>query len=234
MCMLNRSRTKTLLSLCGILGPVVISLGILFAGFSYTGIEGQAYDPLNHFVSELGQIGVSDAAWAFNAGLIVGGILNVLFMIYLAAQIKHWVRYPLGLLGFTASVFGGLVGIFPMNSLKGHLFVALTFFYLGLVVALIYSIFILISSKHPFPKWLAVPGIVNTVTFAVFIFFPSDFDTGVDFQTGMAGLLRNRPDFIPLALLEWIVILGIVVWFLTLGIFLFKNTKNPRRFLPMN
>ena len=104
------------MSLCGILGPVVISLGILFAGFSYIGIEGQAYDPFNHFVSELGEIGVSDAAWAFNAGLIGGGILNALFLIYLAAQIKHWARYPLGLLGFITSIFGGLVGIFPMNS----------------------------------------------------------------------------------------------------------------------
>lgn len=226
MCMLNRSRSITILSLCGILGPVVISLGILLAGFSYIGIDGQAYDPLNHFVSELGEIGVSDAAWAFNAGLIGGGILNALFLIYLASQIKHWARYPLGFLGLITSIFGGLVGIYPMNSLKQHLFVALTFFDLGLAVALLYSIFILISSKHPFPKWLAVPGFVNTISFAVFIFFPSNFDSGVDFQEGMAGLLRDRPNLIPLALLEWVVILGIVVWFLILGIFLFINSRN--------
>ncbi len=226
MCMLNRSKTKTLLSLCGILGPVVISLGIIIAGFSYLGIEGQTYNPLNHFVSELGEIGVSNAAWVFNAGLIGGGIFNALFMIYLAAQIKHWGRFPLGILGLSASVFGGLIGIYPMNFLKQHLFVALTFFDLGLAVALVYSIFILISNKHPFPKWLAVPGIINTVTFAVFILFPVDFDSGVDFQEGMAGLLRNRPNLIPLALLEWVVILGIVAWFLILGIFLFKNARN--------
>ena len=226
MSMTTSLKIKTFLSLCGILGPALISLGGVIAGFSYIGIEGQAYNPLNHFVSELGELGVSNGAWAFNAGLITGGILNALFMIYLAAQIKHWARYPLGLLGFTASVFGGLVGIFPMNSLKEHLFVALTFFNLGLAIAFLYSIFILVSNKHPFPKWLALPGIINTITFAIFIFYPSDFDSGVDFQEGMAGLLRNRPDFIPLALLEWVVILGILIWFLMLGFYLVNKARN--------
>jgi len=42
----------------------------------------------------------------------------------------------------------------------------------------------------------------------------------------MAGLLRNRPDFIPLALLEWVVILGILAWFLMLGIFLFNKERS--------
>jgi hypothetical protein len=53
----------------------------------------------------------------------------------------------------------------------------------------------------------------------------SDFDQGVDFQEEMAGLLRNRPDFIPLALLGWVVILEILVWVLMLGIYLFVNRK---------
>lgn len=226
MSMTIKPRTKTLLSFSGVLGPLVISLGMIIAGFSYFGIEGQLYNPLNHFVSELGEIGVSDAAWAFNSSLVIGGFINALFMIYLAAQIRHWVRYPLGLLGVITSVFGGFVGIFPMNNLQPHLFVALTFFDLGLVVALLYSLFFLVSKKHPFPKWLALPGIINSITFAVFIFYPSDFDAGVGFEDGMAGLLRNRPEYIPLALMEWVVILGILVWFLMLGIYLFIKGKN--------
>ena len=162
MSMTMKPRTKTYLSFSGVLGPLVISLGMIIAGFSYLGIEGQLYNPSNHFVSELGELGVSDSAWAFNAGLVAGGLLNALFMVYLAAQIDHWVRYPLGLLGVITSVFGALVGIFPMNFLKPHIFAALTFFDLGLAIALLYSIFILISNKHPFPKWMAIPGIINT------------------------------------------------------------------------
>jgi len=219
-------KAKSFLAYSGILGPFFISLGILIAGVSYHGIEGQLYNPLNHFVSELGEIGVSDGAWAFNAGLVGGGIFNTLFMIYLAAQIRHWIRYPLGILGLTTSVFGLLVGIYPMNYLKPHLFVALTFFDLGLAVALFYSILILVSNKHPFPKWLALPGLLNAATFAIFIFFPSDFDSGLDFQEGMAGLIRNRPGFIPLALIEWIMILGILIWFLILGFYLVNRARN--------
>jgi len=224
--MAGKQKVKYFLALTGIAGPLLISLGMILAGVSYIGIEDQSYNPLNHFVSELGEVGVSNAAWSFNSGLVGGGIFNALFMAYLAAQTDHWIRYPLGLLGITASVFGSLVGFFPMNSLKPHLFAALTFFDLGLAITLIYSIFILSSSSHPFPKWLALPGILNSITFAVFIFYPSDFDSGVDFQEGMAGLLRNRPDFIPLALLEWVVILGILAWFLMLGIFLFNKERS--------
>jgi len=225
MFMLTNPKHRTFLSLCGIFGPGLIAVGMIIAGLSYIGIDGQFYNPLNHFVSELGELGISDAAWAFNAGLVVGGLLNALFMGYLAAQIDHWIRYPLGLLGIIASIFGALVGIFPMNYLKPHIFVALTFFDMGLAIALLYSIFILFSNKHPFRKWVAIPGIINTVTFAAFIFFPSDIESGVDFQEGMGGLIRNRPDFIPMALLEWVVILGILIWFLMLGIYLFNKEK---------
>ena len=82
----------------GILGPGIISLGILISGLVYVGVEEQRYNPLNHFVSELGELGVSNLAAAFNIGLIIGGILNTVFMIYLAIQIEHWIRYPLSLL----------------------------------------------------------------------------------------------------------------------------------------
>ena len=51
------------------------------------------------------------------------------------------------------------------------------------------------------PRWLAVPGFLNTAAFVAFNNFPSQFEEGVDFQQGMEGLLTNRPDFIPLALM---------------------------------
>ena len=204
----------------GILGPGIISLGILISGLEYVGVEEQRYNPLNHFVSELGELGVSNLAAAFNIGLIIGGILNTVFMIYLAIQIEHWIRYPLGLLGFVASLSGALVGVFPMNFLEPHILVALTFFDLGMLVAFLYSFMFLFSRKHPFPRWLAIPGLVTAAAFAWFNNFPSEFDADVDFQEGMAGMLRNRPDFIPLALMEWVVILGILIWVLMLGIYL--------------
>ena len=209
--------------LSGVLGPLTIAVGMLVSGLTYVGVEGQAYNPLNHFVSELGEVGVSDWAIAFNLGLVIGGIFNTIFMVYLASQIRHWVRYPLGMVGVVATVCGGLVGIFPMNNLGPHILVALTFFDLGMVMAFLYSVVFLFKNIHPFPRWMAVPGFINALSFALFNNFPPAFEAELDFQDGMAGMLQNRPDLIPLALLEWVVVLGILIWVLILGIYLVRS-----------
>jgi len=213
-------------SWAGVLGSLLISLGILITALGYTGIEGQHYNLLNHFVSELGEIGVSDLALVFNLSLIAAGVFNTGFLTWLPFQFKGWVRYPLLLIGILAAVFGALVGFFPMNALNIHLFVALAFFDLGLLTAFVYSLVIFFSKGHNLPRWLAIPGLLNTVSFLIFTNFPSQFEEGIDFQEGMEGLLANRPDFIPLALMEWIVILGVVAWFLILGIYFLISTRR--------
>ena len=213
----RRERLITFGALSGLLGPFIVGLGSLITALGYTGVEGQSYRLINHFVSELGEVGVSDLAWVFNLSLVIGGLFNTVFMVALAAQFKHWIKYPLGLLGVVATVNGALVGVFPMNNLGPHIVVAMNFFNLGMVMAFAYSLVILFGKRHPFPKWLAAPGLLTAAAFVVFLNFPSDFDSGVDFQEGMTGMLRNRPDFMPLALVEWVVILGILVWVLMLG-----------------
>lgn len=210
-------------SWAGVLGSLLISLGILISVLGYHGVEGQRFNLLNHFVSELGEIGVSDLALAFNLSLVAAGLFNAGFLAWLPFQFKGWVRYPLLLIGLLAAVFGALVGIFPMNSLDQHIFVALAFFDLGLLTAFLYSLVILFSKGPSIARWLAIPGLFNTAAFLIFTNFPSQFEEGVDFQEGMGGLLSNRPDFIPLALMEWVVIIGVVAWFFTLGLyFLFR------------
>lgn len=210
----------------GLIGPILIALGSLITALGYTGVEGQAYHPLNHFVSELGEVGVSDLAPVFNISLIAGGILNSLFMVYLAQGIRSWYRWPLAALGLAAAICGGLVGVFPMNALETHILVALGFFNLGQVVALAYSLVFLFGKKHVYSRWLAIPGLVNTAAFFGFNNFPSQFEEGVDFHQGMEGLLSNRPDFIPLALMEWVVVLGILIWFSLLAIYLIREQQK--------
>ena len=222
-------RTGNLGGLFGVLGPLIILLGILIFALGYSGVQGQRYNLLNHFVSELGEIGTSDLSLAFNISLILGGIFNTGFMVWLPFQFRGWIRYPLLLIGTTTAIFGALVGFFPMNALDQHIFVALTFFNLGLLTSLVYSLVILLTKKHSLPRWLSIPGIINTLTFFIFTNFPSQFKKEVDFQEGMGGLLANRPDFIPLALMEWIVILGVIAWFLIMGIyFLSRHMETDR------
>lgn len=209
----------------GILGPIVMWLGMLVTALGYVGIEGQRYSILNHFVSELGEVGVSGLAWVFNASLFIGGLLATIFMIVLAARIDSWLRYPLGIISIVATLNGALVGIFPMNNLQPHIFVAMNFFNLGMFISLLYSLVILLSKKHPFPKWLAIPGLVNAGLFIWFLNFPSGEDTINQFQEGMHGMIRNRPDFMPMALLEWAMILGIITWVFLLGGYLYTQRK---------
>jgi hypothetical membrane protein len=215
---------RSLLSLSGILGPCLMGLGMLISALAYTGHEGEAYSLLNHFVSELGELGVSELATLFNGGLLIGGIMAAVFMVYLASQFQNWIRYPLGVVSMVAALCGALVGIYPMNAMETHLQVALAFFNLGLLISFLYSAAILFSRRHPFPRWLAIPGLLNTGSFFLFLNFPSEFDAAsADLEAYMREFVQNRPNLSPLALTEWVVVLGILAWILILAIYLFRN-----------
>jgi hypothetical membrane protein len=123
-------------------------------------------------------------------------------------------------------MFAVLVGIFPMNYVNPHTFAALTFFNLGMAVAILYSLVILFSSRQPFPKWLAIPGLLYALTFAWFSFFPPAIS--IDIEGGMAGFLKNRPDVFALAVIEWVMVLAILIWILLMGIYLTANRGNGR------
>jgi hypothetical membrane protein len=221
-------KLNTFASLSGVIGPAIMGLGMLLSALAYVGVDGQRFNLANHFVSELGELGVSQWADVFNVSLILGGIFTTVFMGYLAFQLDHWLRYPLGLLSVYTTINGALVGVFPMNFLEPHTRVAMSFFNLGMLMSFLYSLFFLFSSKHPFPRWMAVPGLLNAASFALFLNFPGGFEGDTGFDDGMAGLFTNRPDFIPLALLEWVVILGILLWVLLLGAYSFQKEIRKR------
>src|SRR3989304_4746513 len=63
-----------ILSLAGALSAI---LGSLTAAAAYRGRQGETYSLLNHFISELGEAGVSRLAWVFNLGLILCGLCLV-------------------------------------------------------------------------------------------------------------------------------------------------------------
>ena len=99
----------------GLIGASVIAIGSVVTALAYTGSKGQSYSPLNHFVSELGQLSVSRLAVVFNTSLIVGGVCFVVFILGLAAAGQGWLRYVYGLVGVIAGIGGALVGVFPMD-----------------------------------------------------------------------------------------------------------------------
>jgi hypothetical membrane protein len=193
----------------GLIGATVIATGSVVTALAYTGSKGEAYSPLNHFVSELGELAVSRFAAVFNTALIVGGVSFVVFMLGLAAAGRGRARYLYGAVGAIAGVGGALVGVFPMDYLRVHSLAALTFFLLGLVTVLLASIDFLRRPDPRFPGWLALLGGVTVAAFAVFL---------VILFGGSGDLARpdDRPEVWLLTVFEWLLIVGINLWvFLT-------------------
>lgn len=103
-------------------------LGTLISAFAYRGKQGETYSPLNHFISELGEIGVSHLAWVFNTGLILCGIILIPACISLGMILPGFLS-KLGMFsGVIAAVGLALVGFNLMNKLKPHGKAAVTFF----------------------------------------------------------------------------------------------------------
>ena len=74
----------------GWMGSLVILLGSLLSGLVYSGKSSEKYSILNHYISELGEIGVAKRAWAFNTGMIVGGTLFLPFIAGLGLSLSSW------------------------------------------------------------------------------------------------------------------------------------------------
>ena len=193
----------------GLIGSSVIALGSVVTAVAYTGTKGESYSPLNHFVSELGEVGVSELAAVFNVALNIGGVCFVVFILGLAATRRGRLRYAYGATGVVAGVGGALVGVFPMNDLDKHALVALTFFVLGLVTVLLASVDFVRSPDPRFPRWLSVLGGVTVVAFAIFLVI----------LFGEAGGLAHPEERVaiwPLTIFEWLLLVGILGWvFLT-------------------
>ncbi len=193
----------------GVLGSLIIASGSVVTALAYTGSKGQPYSPLNHFVSELGELAVSRLAVVFNTALIIGGVLFVVFMIGLAAAGQGRLRWLYGIVGAIAGIGGAFVGVFPMDYLKVHSLAALTFFLLGLVTVLLASIDFVRRPDPRFPRWLSVLGGATVVAFAgflVILFGEADGLAHPDVRAAVS----------PLTIFEWLLIVGINLWvFLT-------------------
>jgi hypothetical membrane protein len=65
----------------GLAGSLLIVITMLSAGWVYRGKQDEKYSVFNHFISELGEMGVSKAAPAFNWGLILSGLILIPFVV---------------------------------------------------------------------------------------------------------------------------------------------------------
>ncbi len=200
--------------LLGLSGGLVATAGALIAGMAYSGTAGERYSPFNHFISELGEVGVSRLAWVFNAALILTGLLLAACCAMMGLTIPGWLSKVAMAVGIAASIFLSLVGVFPMGNLKPHIFVAMTYFRLGLVTALLFTIAIAAqgSAAPMIPHAAAFASIPAVIAYAAFLIYGSVTSRGTG-QSGLEATFANRPRLWTLSILEWLIFLTTVLWF---------------------
>ncbi len=206
--------------LTGLIGGSLIILVSVITALLYHGTKGENYSPFNHFISELGQSGVSEYAGVFNIGLIIGGLLCALFMFGLGLYIKKFYSYIAAAVGVVACIFCGLVGVFPMNNMNIHVPVALTFFRSGLLVVLLFTLIIIFDKQKKISKWMIIPGGITVLAFASFLTIPKM----LGYATGASLSVPDvRPAFWLNPFLEWLVFMTVICWIISLSVYLMRG-----------
>ena len=208
------SATSRKLGLLGLASVGAILLGMVATAIPYRGHAGEGYSPLNHFVSELGEIAASRFALVFNLSLVLGGIGLGVFVLLLADRLSGRFRTILMAAGVVAGASGALVGVFPMDYPPAHRIVSGLFFLTGWLVACVFSLWLLSAPRLGFPRWLLVPG---ATAVAISVTFLAVFSTY--HQTNPDGPILSRPTgFWSVPFLEWASLLSLLAWFVCVSI----------------
>lgn len=214
----------------GFVGTAIVLLAILVTTIPYRGAFGEPYSFLNHNISELGEIGVSELAQVFNLSLILGGLCFVCFMIGFSLFWHRLLVYIISCVGLLAAVGIIMVGLFPVipgQSLAAHTIAALTFFLCGLLYFLLLTLYLLFTKQNKLPKWFAIPSAVATASYFAFLFLPRLLysDLGTDqYLAGLSG--PQRPVFWLPSFLEWMILWTVLAWILLVSWYFWKNERT--------
>ena len=199
--------------LWGIVGSLVGLVFILGAQIPYSGRYGEPFSMLNHFVSELGELGVSEFAFLFNSGMILAGLIFIPFMIGLGLYMDNIVSRIAGAVGVFSAVSIFLVGIFPMNYLAEHSMAAMSFFFSGMIMVGLWTVALLLQKQVKIPKAFSLGGVINFVIFFLFLYGP--WESVEDLST--------RPDIWMVPTLEWGIYFAIIGYLLVLSVFVWNR-----------
>jgi hypothetical membrane protein len=199
----------------GFAGTGLILLAVIYPSIVYRGKRGERYSLLNHFISELGEVGVSRAAWVFNTGLILGGLLLLPYVIGLGMAFGSL----LGWLGTTAGIVTVLgvtaVGIFPMNNLKPHTVAAMTYFRAGLVMVFFFGLAILLqhAGNMVIPPAANLLSLLAFLAYGAFLILPR-FSKKEQRPTDILDpeQVPERPRVWAFPILEWMVFFSTIAW----------------------
>ncbi|TFH01192.1 MAG: DUF998 domain-containing protein [Candidatus Thorarchaeota archaeon] len=198
----------------GIIGSIIGLVLILTPQLFYTGTMGESFSMFNHYVSELGELGVSEFAMMFNIGLMLAGILFIPFMIGLGLYLDNFIGKIAAVVGAFSALSIYLVGIYPMNNVVMHGITAISFFLSGLVMTVLWALAILVQKKVRIPKILSLGGFINAAIFALFLYGSGE------------GFGAIRPEFSLRVTLEWAIYFAIVSYMFILALYVWRKERN--------
>ncbi len=208
----------------GWVGSFVILLGCLITALPYRGRSAERYSILNHFISELGEIGVSKLAVVFNIGMIIGGALFLPFIAGLGLVLGTLWAYIGMAAGLLAAISSILVGVFSMDRLEPHRKAAMTFFRSGLVTVLFFTIAVFVkpAGQRVIPLAVNFFGILAIISYSAFLVIVSQKTD----KKGQENYLLDptekkvRPRFWRTPFLEWMLFFATIAWFLCVSLIL--------------
>jgi len=208
----------TVFKIAGYITVFISLLGVILPWVVYRGREGEKYSFLNHFISELGERGVSRWAWIFNLCIIISGVGVIISTISLGLGLPgFWAKLGL-LFGVVTGLGLMMVGIFPMDNIKPHATAAVTFFRGGLLMVSAFSLAILFPLQNNviISRSFGLIGLIPTAAFITFLGLLWKERDHVDQTLTTEGM--RHPRVSKFAISEWAVFFSIILWVLVLSL----------------
>ncbi len=207
---LKKPFKKIALPYWGIIATIILTIAFVIPSIAYTGKKGERYSFLNHSISMLGEVGVSELAIFFNICLIISGVITLVYYIGLALYMENKFAYLAGYIGVISCIGGSFVGVFPMNYYDAHWVVSLIFFFGGMLAVVLFSIAILIDKEKKIHWGFSIIGAIVFVFFALLLFYPYDVTDLARYYN--QNLQLERPAFLLHTFFEWMTLITIIIW----------------------
>jgi hypothetical protein len=201
----------------GILACLTALAGMLLPIPFYSGRAGEKYSMLNHFVSELGEAGVSRGARVFNGCLIAAGACFLPFILGLGFAVGDVWAYLAMVTGLWTAVSLMLIGVYSMDKIEPHIRAAMSFFDAGFLTVILFTVGIWAqpAGAPAIPRaagWIGVLCILINGVFLAGNPRPPAGAEPADFLR--PDFLKDRPRIWSKPILEWLVVLTSILWYL--------------------